>query len=72
MRILIVLVVLLALILPGCSRGMLRASEIQPAVNIVVADYVALVPDSDPLKPKKIALANELKATVDLAADGGE
>ena len=44
-------------------RGMMRASEIQPAVDLVLADYVTLVPETDPLREKKLGLANELKAT---------
>lgn len=72
MRSVLVVVLFLAMLLPGCQMGMLRASEIKPAVDVIVADYVALIPESDPLKAKKVALANELKQTVDLAAEGGE
>ncbi|MBN2490852.1 MAG: hypothetical protein JXQ29_08390 [Planctomycetes bacterium] len=73
MRILIVLVVLAALVLPGCALGMVKATEIQPAVDLIVEDYLLLKtaqPDEiDPLKGKKMALAIELRATIKVAAE---
>ena len=77
MRKLIVVLLTVALFMPGCARGMVRAAAIQPAVNSTVADYVILkteqarkVPLPDENWKKKVALAVELKATVDLAAGG--
>ena len=64
--------VFVAISLSGCSKGMVKASEIKPAVDLVVADYLKLIPENDPLKEDKVATANELKMTVDLAAGGGE
>lgn len=55
----------------GCAKGMVTASAIKPAVDQVVGEYVELkAATTDPLKDKKIKLANELKETVDLAAGG--
>ena len=65
-----VAVVVLALALTGCAKGMVRADAIKPAVDIIVPEYIALIPDEDPLKAKKKALAEELKQTIDLAAGG--
>lgn len=66
------LVLLLAVaMLGGCSRGMVSASAVKPAVDIVVKEYVELKSGtSDPIKADKIKLAEELKATIDLAAGG--
>ena len=66
---------LAAVMLGGCSlfcpRGMITASEVKPAVDIVVKEYVDLkMATSDPIKADKIKMAEELKATVDLAAGG--
>ena len=65
-------VMFLAVCLVGCSTGMVKASEIKPAVALVVADYLKLIPENDPMKEDKEATAKELKQTVDLAAGGGE
>jgi len=69
----VVLLLAAALFTAGCARGMVTASAIKPAVDIVVTEYVELkAATSDPIKADKIKLAEELKATIDLAAGGGE
>lgn len=78
-NLLLVLLLAAALFSAGCVRGMVNASNIQPAVDLVVKDYVTLKVEQATTKPlpdphweKKVALARELKATVDLAAGGDE
>ena len=59
------LFLLLALcVFAGCTQGMIRASSIKPAVDLVVKDYVKRLDATEPLYADKKATAEELKATV--------
>lgn len=71
MRIALAAALVVALALPGCSKGMLKASEVKPAVDLIVKGYKKLIDeheaDSANAQLRKDT-ADDLKATVDKAA----